>query len=152
MVKQYICQVCVHEIERNHAAITKRSAFHYQIVEFAKIQNTIFEMDFKNKPVTHRKINVQYLTIDKIHSSESNMIDSDATEITVGKSTIRKSNPDKITTGEIAAWKMAYLKFFQIESIFRVNLIGVILVVNIIGHKFLDELQSYFNFKCHKKL
>lgn len=47
---------------------------------------------------------------------------------------------------------MANLKFFQVESIFCINFIGVILVVNIIGHKSLDELQSYFNFKCNQKL
>ena len=102
MVKQYIGQVCVHKIERNHAAIAKRSAFHYQVIEFAKIQNTVFEMDFKNQPVTHREIDIQYLTIYKIHTPESDMIDSCATEITVGKSTIRKSNSDKITACKIA--------------------------------------------------
>lgn len=102
MVKQYIGQVCVHKIERNHTAITKRRAFHYQVIEFAKIQNTVFEMDFKNELVTHRKIDIQYLAIDKIYSPKSNMIDSGATEITVGKSTIGKSDSDKITTCKIA--------------------------------------------------
>lgn len=103
MVKQYIGQIRVHKIERNHTAITKRCAFHYQVIEFAKIQNTVFEMDFKNELVTHRKIDIQYLTIDKIHTPEGDMIDSCATEITVGKSAICKSDSYKITACKIAA-------------------------------------------------
>jgi len=102
MVKQYIGQVRVHKIERNHTAITKRCTFHCQVIEFAKIQDTVFEMDFKNQLVTHRKIDIEYLAIDKIHTPESDMIDSGATEITVGKSTIRKSNSYKITACKIA--------------------------------------------------
>ena len=56
-----------------------------------------------------------------MNGSQSGMIEFSAIEIAIGKRTLNKSHPNKITSGKITINKLTGFKFFEVHFLFTIS-------------------------------
>jgi len=138
LVKNDFGQIGIHEIDRNKAAMDKRSSLEFQGIKFRKIQNAMVKSNVKKEFVAHGKIDVLHATMIKTCRSQGYIIDFGTIKMAAIKNTIDKTDGQKIASGEITTVEQAFFVFRMFDSVLLEMAILKFLLQNIVGaHKLL---------------